>query len=286
MKPDTRPHKSPPRRRAAWWLVPAALAALMFLVDPSSSQAGRRTRRPVKNAAAARDAGKSTSMSAQHPKNQHPKKLGEYNPADETVELFDAVEEGKIAVKLIPKDSTEGRVFIKNKSGKPLNVKLPEAFAAAPILAQGGMMGGGGGGGGQGMGGGGMGMMNVPAEKELNARLPCVCLEHGKPEPRPKMTYEVKRVESFTEKPGISELLARLAHGQIGQRAAQAAAWHLNNDMSWEELAEKKIEYANGTSEPYFTAVELQQGMAVAGQALNEAETPKQKDRQPSLARD
>ncbi len=209
------------------------------------------------------------------------KKLGEYNPADETVELFEALKAGRIAVKLIPKDSTEGRVFIRNKTRKPLNVKLPAAFAATPILAQ---MGGGGGGGGQGMGGGGgggMGMMNVPAEKELNVRVPCVCLEHGKPEPRPKMTYEVKPVTSFTKQPGIAELLARLGSGEIDQRAAQAAAWHLNNQMSWDELAEKKIDYVDGGSEPYFTDDELHQGMAAAQQSLADAEKPPQ-DRQPS----
>lgn len=266
MKPLTRPLQNLHRPRSAWWL--AVLAALVYVSSPSSSWAGRRTRKPGRTSPVARDAGKANSMSS-----QHPRKLGEFNPADETVELFDALEAGKIAVKLIPKDSTEGRLFIKNKSGKPLNVKLPDAFAASPILAQGmggGMMGGGGGGG-QGMGGGGMGMMNVPAEKELNARLPCVCLEHGKPEPRPKMTYQVKRVDSFTDKPGISELLKRLGHGETSQRAAQAAAWHMNNGMSWEELAQESIDYLDGTSVPFFTADELRQGMAEARQALSEA---------------
>jgi len=126
-----------------------------------------------------------------------------------------------------------------------------------------------------------MGMMNVPADKELNLRVPCVCLEHGKPEPRPQMTYEVKPVKSFTEKPGIPELLTRLGHGKIEQRAAQAAAWHLNNDMSWSELAQKRIDYLNGTSEPYFSFVEIQQGMLAAKQSLAEAKKPAE-GRQPS----
>ena len=56
----------------------------------------------------------------------------------------------------------------------------------------GGMMGGGGmggmmGGGGMGgMGMGGMGgMMNIPAEKTTKFKVPLVCLEHGKLDPRP-----------------------------------------------------------------------------------------------------
>src|SRR5687768_9988684 len=84
-------------------------------------------------------------------------KLGDYNPDHASVEMFAAMEEGQIEVKIIAKDSTEANVLIKNKSGKPLNVQLPEAFAAVPVLAQfGGQQGGGqqGGGGNQGGGGG------------------------------------------------------------------------------------------------------------------------------------
>ncbi|HEX7449872.1 MAG TPA: hypothetical protein VF306_20095 [Pirellulales bacterium] len=280
--------RQPLPRFLSWaWCFACACVALVLLADPASSVAGRRTRKPAKAAASAADSsrsnisaadtgpldaspsGASTSASASSPR---PKKLGAFNPADDTVEMFAALEAGQIAVKLIPKDSTEGRVFIRNKTQKPLNVKLPEAFAATPVLAQ--MGGGGQGMGGGGGGGGGMGMMNVPAEKELNLRVPCVCLEHGKPEPRPKMTYEVKPVTSFTKKPGISELLTRLGSGEIEQRAAQAAAWHLNNEMSWDELAEKKIDYVDGTSEPYFSDDELSEGMAAARQSLADAEKP------------
>jgi hypothetical protein len=32
-------------------------------------------------------------------------------------------------------------------------------------------------------------MFNVPAEKEGSFKVPCVCLEHGKAEPRSQMTY-------------------------------------------------------------------------------------------------
>jgi hypothetical protein len=88
------------------------------------------------------------------------------SPAGEDVELFAAMKQGLVEVQLIPKDSTLCRVFVKNKSGKPLNVKLPDAFAGVPVLAQagvgvpGGGLGGGGRrggyGGGSSYGGGGM----------------------------------------------------------------------------------------------------------------------------------
>jgi len=80
--------------------------------------------------------------------------------AADSVDVFDAIKAGDIEVRLIPKDSTGGMVLVKNKSKKPLTIKMPEAFAGVPVAAQfcgGGM--GGMGGGGMGGGGGGFGGM-------------------------------------------------------------------------------------------------------------------------------
>ena len=56
--------------------------------------------------------------------------------AAESVEMFSAMAQGQIEVKLIPKDSTQSRVIIENKTKKALSVKLPDAFAGVPVLAQ------------------------------------------------------------------------------------------------------------------------------------------------------
>ncbi|MEX2121780.1 MAG: hypothetical protein WD847_19515 [Pirellulales bacterium] len=223
-------------------------------------------------------------------------KLGEYNPAHESVEMFQAMESGQIAVKFIPKDSTQARVMITNKTDKPLNVKLPEAFAAVPVLAQMGGMGGmggggggmgGGGGGGQGMGGGmggggmggggggmggGMGMMNVPAEKVGRLTVTCICLEHGKAEPRPAIPYVIQPIDSFTDKPAVRELCVLLGSGSVSQRAAQAAAWNLASEMSWEELAAKSIKRLDGRRYSYFSGQELVAAMGIASQAHHMAD--------------
>lgn len=223
--------------------------------------------------------------------------------AAESVEMFSAMAQGQIEVKLIPKDSTQSRVIIENKTKKALSVKLPDAFAGVPVLAQvggaggagGGRRTGGGGGGGQqgigggmgggmmgggmmgggGMGGGGMGMFNVPPEKTGQFNVTTVCLDHGKREPRPNVPYQIKPLEQYTDKPGIRELVQLLGTGDVSQRAAQAAAWHINNDMSWDQLAAKRIRHANGTSEPYFTSEEIRGAMQLAGVAANLAEQRK-----------
>lgn len=264
-----------PKLPATWRLAAGfvfALVAVCLLGLPDSLSAAPRAKARSPQAAKKAAAEKTA-------KPTRPSKMGTYNPDDETVDLFEAMDAGQIQVTFIPKNSAEARIFIKNKAKKALNVRLPKAFAAVPILAQaaGGM---GMGMGGQGMGGGGMGgggMFNIPADKEGDVKVPCVCLEHGKPEPRPKMPYAMKPIESFTTKPGVAEMLTDLGYGRIPQRAAQVAAWHLNNDMSWEELAAKRIELRDGRSYPYFTPAELLAGHQIADQAVQEAKRTNKK---------
>lgn len=227
----------------------------------------------------------------------------------ETVEMFSAMEAGQIDVKLIPKDSKQCRVLIENKTDKPLTVQLPDAFAGAPVLAQfgggmdlggmggmdmGGGMGGrggrdsGGGGGTQGFGGGmgggmggmgggmmggmgGMGMMNIPPEKVGKRQVVIVCLEHGKKDPRPGVPYVIKPIDQFTDRPQVHELCRMLGNGIVSQRAAQVAAWHLNNDMNWQELAAKFIKRGPIIS-PYFSPMELRGGMQAVAMAAKLSE--------------
>ena len=232
----------------------------------------------------------------------------------EQIEMFAGIEKGDIEVLLIPKDSTMSNVVIKNKTAKPLSVKLPETFAAVPVMAQlgglAGMMGGGGaggagggssrsggGGGGQSMGGGmgggrgggmgggmggmggmGGGMFNIPPEKDGKFRVATVCLEHGKREPQSSMKYEIKPLEQVTDKPAVREICKMLGQGQLDQRVAQAAAWHVANDMSWEQLATKQSKHLTGWVTPYFTPAQIQAAMRAVSVAMLAAEQAKPSD--------
>ena len=122
-------------------------------------------------------------------------------------------------------------------------------------------------------------MMNVPPEKIAQVKVPTVCLEHGKAEPRPAIPYEIKPIESVTDKPEVQELCRMLGTGQINQRAAQAAAWNLNNGLSWQQLAAKRLQYANGASDPYFTPQEIRAAMQLAFTAGKLAEQRKQQQK-------
>lgn len=220
----------------------------------------------------------------------------------EQVELFAAIDAGDIEVKLICKDSTTGNVIITNKTKKPLAIKMPEAFAGVPVAAQfggcpgggcpgGGGFGGGGGGGNQGLGGGlggggfgggggggfggggGGGIFNVAPERATKVKVVTVCLEHGKDDPNPRIPYELRPLKTFTEDPKVIELVRMVGRGEIDQHSAQAAAWHLANGMSWQELARKiGKKHLNGSTEPYFTAAHLTRALAASRVAEERAE--------------
>jgi hypothetical protein len=226
----------------------------------------------------------------------------------EEVALFDAIKEEKVEVRFVPRNAKEATIVFTNKTDKPLAIRMPEALAAAPVLAQfgggfggagggggfggqgggfggqggiggqggqnqgvgmgggqggfgGGQGGFGGGGGGFGGGGGGFGggFMNVAAEKVAKTRVETVCLEHGKPDPNPHIEYELRPIDTLATKPEVVELCAMLGRGEMPQNAAQAAAWHLNNDLSWDELAAKdRVHLSNGYFEKFFNQAELE----------------------------
>jgi len=207
------------------------------------------------------------------------------SPASEalTAGLFEAMEAGQIEAKIVPRNAAEATVLIKNLTDKPLALRMPAAFASLPVLAQGfgggmggGGMGGGGGGGqagGGGMGGGGGGMggmggggaFRVAPEQLRKLKVTTVCLEHGKPDPNPKMEYRIAPLEEFTNDGRIHALCEVLGRGLVSQNVAQAVAWHVMDKMPWETLAaknRKESKYIGNVR--WFSPRELNLAMRVA----------------------
>lgn len=218
------------------------------------------------------------------------------------VEMFTAMEDDLLDVRIIPKDSTAATVLFTNKTDVPLSVALPDAFVAVHAQIGGGGFGGGGGGGlggagggfggggggqaagggfggggaggfgggGGGIGGGGGGFFSVPPEKVRKIKLSLVCLEHGKPDPNPRMKYEIRPISTFTDNRQAVEVCKMLGRREISQNVAQAAAWHLLDDMGWDELARKnrvaleRVRYY----EKYFSIQELGLAQRVIAEAV------------------
>lgn len=213
------------------------------------------------------------------------------DPSAEKVSLFGGMDAGTLDVKMIAKDSLGGNLLIENKTDKPLTVEMPEAIVGVQVLKQisggysgggggfsgggggGQSVGGGGGGGGFGAGGaGGGGFFSIPPETVARVPYNSVCLEHGKAEPNSRMTYKVIPVEQFSNDERLMPLLKIVSQGKVSPQAAQAAAWHMTNEMSWNDLAEKsRTDLRTLQSEPYFSAETLNEAKSIASQAMSEA---------------
>ena len=299
------------------------------------------------------------------------------SPSAAVPDVIAAEAAGTAAVRYIPNDSRSAQIVVANRTDRPLTLRLPETFAAVPVLAQfmnqaggnnnqagfgaGGIgaapqtVGGGGQNAGMGIGGGGGGMpfcwvarevygahdarwiefrtwMTVDAPswlrdgyathgeavadwlhdrpvakrlvrggmdvaiadrasptpgggqfqvmpaadgsfvvqpgKQRVFRFATVCLEHGKPEPSPRVPYKLVKLETFSQDPRLPVVMAALSSGRVSQKAAQAAAWHIANGLSWERLAAEMIDHAGGDpDEPFFAPADLATGRALAAEA-------------------
>ena len=104
----------------------------------------------------------------------------------------------------------------------------------------------------------GGGMFSVPPEKTKAVKVATVCLEYGKDEPSPRLPYRLIRLAAFSEDPALSAVMVAMGRGEIPQKVAQAAAWHLASGRSWQQLAAEKIDRAGGAADlRYFSPAEL-----------------------------
>jgi hypothetical protein len=210
----------------------------------------------------------------------------------ETHELLQAEKDGLVGVKYIHNDSRSAQIVVTNRSDRPLTLRLPEVFAGVPVLAQmggGGMAGFGAAGAGAapqtsggaapqqaGMGIGGAqggGMFSLPPEKTRVVKVTTVCLEHGKPEPSPLRSYKLVELDSYSADPRLEQLMQSIGKGEVSQKVAQAAAWHIANGLTWQQLAAEKIDHAGGVpDEPFFTPAELQAAFRVVEIVTKRAE--------------
>jgi hypothetical protein len=207
------------------------------------------------------------------------------------VGLFRAMSDGQVDAKFIALNDHAARLVITNNLKQPIHLQLPEAFAGVPVLAQlggggrggGGFGGGGAGGGGGGQqsvggglggggggvgGGGGGGFFSIPTERTAKINVAVVCLDHGLQNPSSSNPYKIVPAEDHLDRPAVIELLKAYGRGELQHGATQAAAWHLNSDVSWQELSAK----LQGTRRsprrpPYFSREEIQAGMAYATEA-------------------
>lgn len=231
----------------------------------------------------------------------------------EQVELFAALETGRVSARMMPRNAEGGALFLENHTDRPLTVVLPEAVVGVQVLPQFGNLfpnappagqptaGGPGAGpnqpigtgfppGGTGPGGGpnlngnlpfngppGQNFFSLPPERIVRVPYHSVCLRHGAVEPKQGNIYRLVRVEEFSADPRLPELPRLVGAHSDSQAALQAAAWHIANGMSWEELEAKRFLRAAAPDPPYFRGEDL----LAARQIVQRVAAPAQRTEHP-----
>jgi hypothetical protein len=127
---------------------------------------------------------------------------------------------------------------------------------------------------------GGGGFFSVPAEKVVSLQFNSVCLEHGKPEPSPNSKYTLVPLSRVNSSPVLYQLLTRVGAGKVDPQSAQAAAWHLTDKMSFDELAAKTEEHLGDVNvTPYFSREQLLGAQMLLAQAESLAQDEEENDK-------
>ncbi|MFO1045029.1 MAG: hypothetical protein U0941_24915 [Planctomycetaceae bacterium] len=240
------------------------------------------------------------------------------NPDAPVVDLFEGKDQGQFDVRLVAMNAHEGRIFITNKTDKPLSVSVPAGLVGVQVQAQAGFgqqagignffgngqqnpqqgqqqnqsvggnagpMNGNGVGFQNGNGfqngqiqGNGLNFFSIPPEKTVQLAFNSVCLNYGRREPHAGLKYELVKADSLTTDPVLLQLLEDYSP-RTNREAQQAAAWHLANGLSWDKIAQLKDEKVPGDPRPLFTAQQIQAGRQLAEQAQKKAaDRPKKAD--------
>ena len=208
--------------------------------------------------------------------------------ATQPIDLFDAIDNGQIEASMAMRDAGHGNLILRNPTDAELIIDVPDTFGIRNVDAQfgggggglggvgggggqsgGGGVGGAGGGGGFGGGGGagGGGFFSIPPQSTRHAPYSGLCLEHGKPEPAPRMTYIPVPIDDVTDDARVQEITRQVSLNGQFDRSAQAAVWHLENDMSWDELQAKVYDHVGRPDSPYYAPGELQRARGIVTQA-------------------
>lgn len=237
--------------------------------------------------------------------NSRPIKKPTYDPNAEVVELFDSMELGSLDVSVIADNDLSVNVFFTNKTDRPLTVKLPDAVAVVQVLKQQqGLVGQPGAGNGRGSGQGngqqaqgvgfgfgqqgrgngqgnglnggqqggnnpfqGQAFFSIPAEKVVMLSEKGLCLNHDRPNPKPRLAYQLVPLDTVNDSPVLVEVIRSHTSGSIATPVAQAAAWHIANSLTWRDLETKMIDHLGRPDSPYFTRSQVDAARKLIEQA-------------------
>jgi len=183
---------------------------------------------------------------------------------NETVGILEASKAGDLVVEARGSGQDRVRLALQNNSSKRLKVVIPPGLVASSAIGQGGARGGGF----QSMGlgtptnqPGAFGefqgaseatgfqsvavtpekaesnAITVPAGQRVELTIPGVCLNFGAPTPTARDKFQVVDVDQYTNDPRARKALRSLATLGTSQGVAQAAAWSVFNNVSFDLMS-------------------------------------------------
>ncbi len=87
------------------------------------------------------------------------------------------------------------------------------------------------------------------------------------------MKYKIVRLSEVNDSPVVNELCKALANRKVTQNIAQAAAWHVANGLTWQELVNKPKVISQYTgNQMYFSRFEVENAIRLVSIASQQAE--------------
>lgn len=127
------------------------------------------------------------------------------------------------------------------------------------------------------------GFATIPPGKSIQLQLRTVCLNYGRPEPHQRLTYRLTPVEKYSSDPVLAELLESDSP-RTDNEVLQAAAWHVANNLTWQQLAQLPDRQLHGTSAKLFNVRQLQAAQALLERVQKQAAQRPQPTEPPTIA--
>ncbi len=194
--------------------------------------------------------------------------------ASETVSILDARKGGDLAVEVRGAGQDRIKMTLKNTTSRRLNVVIPPGLVASSTAAQGGR-----GGAFQSMGLGSVSnrigsfgafasipatdstafrsvaingnaaerAVAVPAGQSIDLTVVSVCLNFGVRTPNPRDKFDLVDVDQYTTDPRGRKALRSLATFGTSHGVAQAVAWRVFNDVSFEAMHDQATKIMNAS---------------------------------------
>lgn len=176
----------------------------------------------------------------------------------EGVCLYDAMEADQVSVRFIAVNGSKSNVVITNLTDERLDIRLPDAVVAVPAAkansetsnpkrgrrglstVESQSVGGAflvKGRGSRSAADGSSSLLALAPKKSRRITATTVGLEFGKAVPNARVDYVLVRPESKVDDARLMELFRQLGSNQVHPFIGQAVAWHLTDDMSWNDLS-------------------------------------------------